>query len=48
MAEVIFPPGCVVVVGLKSEAVLLPAEVRVVVSGGDPARLAALLETLPG
>lgn len=48
MAEVIFPPGCVVVVGLKSEAALLPAEVRVVVSGGDPARLAALLETLPG
>lgn len=42
MAEAIFPPGCVVVVGLKSEAALLPKGVRCVVSGGDPARLAAL------
>jgi len=47
MAEVIFPPGCVVAVGLKSEAALLPAEVPVVVSGGDPVRLAAMLEALP-
>jgi len=48
MAEVIFPPGCVVAVGLKSEAALLPAGVRVLVSGGDPARLVALLDALPG
>ena len=37
-----FPPGCVVAVGLKSEAALLPPGLRVVISGGDPARLAAL------
>ncbi|WP_431305350.1 hopanoid-associated phosphorylase [Sediminicoccus sp. BL-A-41-H5] len=42
MVEAIFPPGCVVVVGLKSEAALLPPAVHCVVSGGDPARLAAL------
>jgi adenosylhomocysteine nucleosidase len=42
MLEAIFPPGCVVAVGLKSEAALLPPGVRVVVSGGDPARLDAL------
>lgn len=42
MVEAIFPPGCVVVVGLKSEAALLPPGVHCVVSGGDPARLAAL------
>ncbi len=42
MLEAIFPPGCVVAVGLKSEAALLPPSVRCVVSGGDPARLAAL------
>jgi hopanoid-associated phosphorylase len=42
MAEAIFPPGCLVVVGLKSEAALLPPGVRCVVSGGDPARLASL------
>ncbi|MBS7790477.1 nucleoside phosphorylase [Roseococcus sp. SDR] len=42
MVEAIFPPGCVVVVGLKSEAALLPAGVRCIVSGGDPARLATL------
>jgi len=48
MAEVILPPGCVVAVGLKSEAALLPPGVRAVVSGGDPARLAALLDALPG
>lgn len=42
MAEGIFPAGCVVVVGLKSEAALLPPGVRRVVSGGDPARLASL------
>lgn len=43
MHEAIFPPGCVVAVGLKSEAALLPKGTRVVISGGDPARLAALL-----
>lgn len=42
MHEAIFPPGCVVAVGLRSEAALLPAGVRVVISGGDPARLASL------
>ncbi len=42
MREAIFPPGCVVAVGLKSEAALLPKGVRVVISGGDPARLDAL------
>lgn len=42
MAEAVFPPGCVVVVGLRSEAALLPPGMRCVVSGGDPARLAAL------
>jgi hopanoid-associated phosphorylase len=42
MPEPIFPPGCVVAVGLKSEAALLPAGVRRVISGGDPARLDAL------
>jgi len=42
MSEAIFPAGCVVVVGLKSEAALLPPGVRAVISGGDPARLGAL------
>lgn len=42
MHETIFPPGCVVAVGLQSEAALLPFGVRTVISGGDPARLAAL------
>lgn len=42
MPEAVFPPGCVVVVGLKSEAALLPPGVRCVISGGDPARLDAL------
>jgi hopanoid-associated phosphorylase len=40
-------PGGVVAVGLASEAALLPAGTRVVVSGGDPARLEALLAALP-
>jgi adenosylhomocysteine nucleosidase len=48
MADVLVPNGAIVAVGLKSEAALLPASTRVVVSGGDPARLAALLEALPG
>lgn len=43
MLEGVFPPGCVVAVGLRSEAALLPPGTRVVVSGGDPARLVALL-----
>lgn len=34
----------IVAVGMRSEAALLPAGVRVVVSGGDPARLRRLLE----
>ncbi|MEI6159670.1 MAG: nucleoside phosphorylase [Roseococcus sp.] len=42
MPDPIFPPGCVVAVGLKSEAALLPPGLRVVISGGDPARLEAL------
>lgn len=42
MLEAIFPPGCVVAVGLRSEAALLPPGLRVVISGGDPERLAAL------
>jgi adenosylhomocysteine nucleosidase len=42
MAKAVFPPGCVVAVGLKSEAALLPPGVRCVVSGGDPGRLDAL------
>lgn len=42
MADPVFPPGCVVAVGLRSEAALLPPGVRHVISGGDPSRLAAL------
>jgi hopanoid-associated phosphorylase len=42
MLEAVFPPGCVVAVGLRSEAALLPPGVRCVISGGDPARLDAL------
>ncbi|WP_421994119.1 hopanoid-associated phosphorylase [Roseococcus sp.] len=48
MAEALVPPGGVVAVGLRSEAALLPSGTRVVISGGNPARLAALLEALPG
>lgn len=48
MADPWVPDGAVVAVGLKSEAALLPAGTRVVISGGDPVRLAALLEALPG
>lgn len=48
MAEALFPPGCVVAVGLKSEAALLPPGTRIVVSGGDSARLATSLDALPG
>jgi hopanoid-associated phosphorylase len=47
MADSWLPAGAVVAVGLKSEAALLPAGTRILVSGGDPARLAALLEALP-
>jgi adenosylhomocysteine nucleosidase len=35
-----------VVVGMQAEAMLLPAMARVVVSGGDPARLRTLLEAV--
>ncbi|MBL6457004.1 nucleoside phosphorylase [Belnapia sp. T6] len=35
------------VVGMRSEAALLPAGLRVVVSGGDPSRLRHLLEQAP-
>lgn len=48
MADPLVPDGAVVAVGLRSEAALLPVGTRVVVSGGDPARLAVLLEALPG
>lgn len=43
----LIPDGVVVAVGLASEAALLPAGTRVLVSGGDAARLAALLAALP-
>jgi hopanoid-associated phosphorylase len=36
-----------VVVGMRSEAALLPRGLRVVVSGGDPARLRSLLQAQP-
>lgn len=48
MADPLVPEGAVVAVGLKSEAALLPQGTRVVISGGDPVRLAALLGALPG
>lgn len=41
------PGGAVVAVGLASEAALLPPGTRVLISGGDAARLAALLDALP-
>lgn len=44
----LIPEGGVVAVGLASEAALLPPGLRVLVSGGDAARLAAMLEALPG
>ena len=47
MTDALLPKGSVVAVGMRSEAALLPAGARVVISGGDPARLAALLEELP-
>lgn len=40
------PPGCVVVVGLLSEAVLLPKGSHVLVSGGSTAHLEAMLNEL--
>lgn len=43
----LLPEGCVVAVGLASEARLLPPGTRVLVSGGDPGRLAAALDALP-
>lgn len=43
----LIPEGVVVAVGLASEAALLPPGMRVLVSGGDAARLAALLDALP-
>jgi hopanoid-associated phosphorylase len=42
----VIPAGAVVAVGLASEARLLPPGARAVVSGGDPARLAARLAAL--
>ncbi|TCH97226.1 nucleoside phosphorylase [Roseococcus sp. SYP-B2431] len=48
MSDPLVPKGAVVTVGLKSEAALLPKGTRILVSGGAPARLAALLEALPG
>ncbi|MDB5416133.1 MAG: Phosphorylase [Rubritepida sp.] len=47
MVDAFLPLGCVVAVGLKSEAALLPKGARILVSGGDPARLAAMLAALP-
>ena len=35
------------VVGMRSEAALLPPEMPVIVSGGDPVRLRALLLQAP-
>lgn len=43
----LIPAGGVAAVGLAGEAALLPAGTRVVVCGGDPARLDALLAALP-
>ncbi|MBL6077805.1 nucleoside phosphorylase [Belnapia sp. T18] len=40
-------PSILAVVGMQSEAALLPKGLRVVVSGGDPARLRALLQNQP-
>lgn len=40
-------PSILAVVGMQSEAALLPKGLRVVVSGGDPARLRALLLDQP-
>lgn len=48
MIEPILPAGCVVAIGMKSEAALLPPNTRIVVSGGDAQRLEALLAALPG
>lgn len=47
MAELMFPGGCVVTVGLKSEAALLPPGTRTLISGGDTSRLEAALAALP-
>lgn len=44
----LIPERAVVAVGLASEAALLPAGTRVLVSGGDAARLAVMLDDLPG
>jgi hopanoid-associated phosphorylase len=43
----LIPEGTLVVVGLASEARLLPPGARVLVSGADPARLARALEARP-
>lgn len=43
----LIPNGAVVAVGLASEAALLPKGTQVLVSGGNAARLAALLDGLP-
>jgi adenosylhomocysteine nucleosidase len=40
-------PSILAVVGMRSEAALLPKGLRVVVSGGDPARLRTLLRDQP-
>jgi hypothetical protein len=44
----LFPHGCLVVVGMEAEAALVPPGVRVVRSGGDVARLQALLSASDG
>lgn len=47
-SALLIPEGAVVAVGLASEAALLPAGTRMLVSGGDASRLATMLEALPG
>jgi len=46
MRDTLLPAGSVVVVGLRSEAALLPKGTRIVVSGGEVVRLGAMLAKL--
>lgn len=46
MDENLLPAGCIVVVGLLSEAALLPGGTRIIVSGGHTGRLATRLAGL--
>lgn len=47
MREALLPAGCVVVVGLLSEAALLPKGTRILVSGGRSAHLGSMMTALP-